>query len=318
MGRKVLIGVPNFSKTCKDATELLINNGFTIDENPYKRTFQFHELEPIIGDYDAMISELEIWNEALFYAAKKMKILARNGVGLDNIDLNAAKNAGVCITYAKGLNAVSVANMAIALMLTVLRKTSYFDSRVRKGFWDNDTGNDLDGRKVGFLGFGEIARMTARRLSGFDVEMLAYDKYQTEADIQKASVKKVSFETILLSCNTISLHLPYNNETHHIITEKEFAMMRSDTILINTARGKLVCMDALYNALCNRKIFGAGIDVYENEPVDPESKLLTLQNVVLTPHVSGHTVESCARVGYQVAKDIISFFNGETPELLVL
>ena len=317
MEKKILVGLPGFREDCKQAVELLAENGFTIDGNPYGRTFQFDELKPIIGGYTAMISELEQWSEELFALAGKMRIIARNGVGLDNIDLLAAKKAGVCITYAKGINAVSVANMAIGLMLASLKKIPYFDRTTKQGLWNNDMGQDLDGKSIGFLGFGQIAQETAKRLSGFQVNMMAFDKYQPEEVFLGTGVKKVDFDTVLASCNIISLHLPYNRDTHHIIAKKELDIMKPDTILINTARGKLISSRDLYQTLKSGGIAAAGIDVYEREPIDPQDSFLTLQNVICTPHVSGHTVNSCENVGYQLAKDIVAFFNGEEPELMV-
>ncbi len=316
MEKRVLVGIPNFASNCSEGLALLLEHGFTVDMNPHQRSFRPEELQPIIGGYTAVISELERWDEALFSQAHSLKILSRNGVGLDNIDLPAARRAGVLITYAKGMNAASVANMAVGLMLAALKKIAHMDRGLRQGCWCSEIGHDLDGRTIGFLGFGQIAQETAKRLSGFPVSMMAYDPYQPEETFVGTGVQKAELDQVLRTCGVISIHLPHSEQTHHIIGPDALSIMRPDAVLINTSRGGLVDQQALYRALVDDKIAAAGIDVYEHEPLDPLDPLLTLDNIVCTPHVSGNTKEACQKVGYQVAKDIVAFFEGRAPELV--
>lgn len=318
MKRKILICQPNFAENCPEALALLRDNGFDVDLNPYNRTYSFEELRSIVNDYSAVVSELERWDEKIFHLAKDLKILARFGAGLDNVDLKAAKQAGVTITYAKGVNAASVANMAIGLMLAALRKISFLDHETKCGRWlGAELGCDLDGKKIGLLGFGEIARQAAKRLRGFDVEVFAFDACPNSEAAAELSVQLTSLQTILQTCDVISLHLPHTAETHHIINGASIAMMKKNAILINTARGKLIDENALFTALAERAIAGAALDVFEEEPLPSGSKLLNLPNLICTPHVSGNTVEACEKVGLRIARDIIAFFEGKTPELLV-
>lgn len=315
--KKILVGIPDFKEVCPDALELLLDKGFTVDLNPYGRSFSFSELAPIIAEYDAVLSELELWDKNLFSLAKKLKILSRNGVGLDNIDLAAAKEAGVCITNAKGMNVGAVANMAIGLMLAVLKKIACFDREMHSGKWNKVIGQDLDGKTIGFLGFGQIAYETAKRLSGFPIKMIAYNRSPIKTDCDNINVEQVDFRTLLSRSDIVTIHMPHTPETHHIINATALKQMKNSAVLINTSRGGLVDGQALYDALVSKEIAAAGLDVYEVEPVEFDNKLITLENVVCTPHVAGYSKEACQAIGYQICSDVVDFFEGKMPKMLV-
>jgi D-3-phosphoglycerate dehydrogenase len=313
MKKKVLVGATNFSATCREAKELLEKNGFIVDENPHQRPYTREELKEIVGDYAAVSAGMESWDREILSLAKNLKVIGRFGVGYDNIDLKAAEELGITVAIAKGINGAAVATMAIGLMISVLRKIPMFDRTTREGQWVRAMGSDLDGKKVGLLGFGDIAQKTAKRLSGFDVEILAYDLFPNEEAARSLNVKLTDKDTLLRECDIISCHLPNLPETRHTMNEAAFARMKPTAIFINTSRGPLVDEAALYQALKEGVIAGAGIDVYEQEPIRPDNPLLTLDNIVCTPHTSAETNEVCARVGLNTAQNIVDYFNGKNP-----
>lgn len=313
MQKKVLVGATNFSQTCKEAKELLVSNGFIVDENPHQRPFTKDELRDIIGDYVGISAGMECLDREMLSLAKNLKIIGRFGVGYDNIDVKAAEELGITVAIAKGINGAAVATMAVGLMISVLRKIPKFDKSVREGQWLREMGSNLDGKRVGFLGFGDIARKTAKRVSGFDVEMVAYDIFQDEEAAKALNVTYVDMDTLLRTCDVVSCHLPNLPETRHTMNKEAFAKMKPTAIFINTSRGPLVDEKALYEALTTGVIAGAGIDVYEQEPVSKDNPLLGLSNVVLTPHTSAETHEVCAQVGLNTAQNIVDYFNGKNP-----
>lgn len=313
MEKKVLVGATNFSATCPEAKALLEASGFTVVENPHQRPFTREELKELAGDCVGVSAGMESWDREILSLAKNLKVIGRFGVGYDNIDVQAAEELGITVAIAKGINGAAVATMAIGLMISVLRKIPMFDRATRRGEWPRVMGSDLDGKKVGFLGFGDIAQKTARRLSGFEVEMMAYDLYPNEAAAEELKVRITDLDTILSECDIVSCHLPNLPETRHTMDEAAFAKMKPTAVFINTSRGPLVDEDALYRALKDGVIAGAGIDVYEQEPVLPENPLLTLDNLVCTPHTSAETNEVCARVGLNTAQNIVDYFNGRKP-----
>lgn len=316
--KRVLCGVPGYERLCPMGLKLLEDNGFTVELSPYGRQYAFDELKDVIGEYDAVISGLELWDGRLFSLAKKLKIIAKFGVGLDSIDLDAAKAAGVCITYAKGLNAVSVANTAVMLMLASLKKLTQFDAATKRGEWPRMSTNDLDGKTVGFIGFGEISRYVIERLQGFNVRFMAYDAFPDSDAARRLGVTLADMDTVLGSADVISVHVPLLESTRHLMNAEAFSKMKPTAVFINTSRGKVVDESALYDALSEGRIAAAAIDVFEEEPTNPHNPLFGLEGFTCTPHTAADTQESAARVGYMAAKNIVSFFSGEPLELVVL
>lgn len=254
-----------------------------MDENDQVGTMDQERLKEIVGLYDAVIVGLETWDLELFSLAKHLKLIARFGAGLDNIDLHAAKEAHVRVSNAGGMNASSVANMVVGLTLNCLRRITMFDRAIRHGEWPEIISSDLDGKSVGLLGFGNVARNVALRMSGFSVRLFAYDMYPDHDAAMNLGVTLTDIDTIYRECDVISLHLPYTEGTHHMINSDTFRKMKPNAILINTARGRIVDTDALCTAVRNGIIAGAGIDVFEEEPLPSDSQLLLHPSILLTP-----------------------------------
>lgn len=316
-GKKILVSATNYSVYCAEAKDLLEKNGFQIIENTLGRPFTFDELKRIVPDIDAVVAGVDQWSEPMFRLAPKLKIIVRFGVGVDNIDLKAAKSHGVLVTNAKGENAAAVAEQAVGLMLAMLRNLPGLDASVRRGEWKRFVGHNMDGLEIGLLGFGSIARQVVKKLCGFHVKIRAYDKYPDLQAAEKLRVEICSLEDVLKYSDIVSLHLPNLPETKHIMNEKTFSMMKKEAYFLNTARGALVDENALTDALKTHRIAMAAADVYENEPVEKENPLLQIENFICTPHTCGDTYETYRSISLITANAILDFFRGGSPKNLL-
>lgn len=220
-----------------------------------------------------------------------LDIVGKVGTGIDNVDLDAAADHGVDVTYTPGINALSVAEHALGLSLAALRRTVRCQEMLRDGGWRDVTpeGTQLSGRTVGIVGFGNIGRRFAGVLRGFNVEILAYDPYVQPEDTELVGASLVSFEELLSRADLVSVHAELTDETRGMLDAEAFAAMKPSAVLVNTARGPLVDQSALVEALRDGQLAGAGLDVFESEPLSPDSPLHGLPNVTVTPHVAART-----------------------------
>ena len=311
---KVLVTATNYSKYCKPGKELLEEAGCEIVENMNGRPFTREELLEIVGDIDGVVAGVDTWNEEIFEHAPKLKAIARFGVGVDNIDLQAAKAHGIIVSNTPGINSSAVAEQAIALMLSMLRQIVPLSAAVREGGWPRPMFHELRSRTVGFLGFGAIARNVAKRLRGFDCRMIAYDKFPNEAAAAELGVTLVSQEEVLKQADIISIHLPSTPETAHLIGAETISRMKDGVLIINTARGAIVNEAEMAGALESGKVAGFGTDVFEKEPIDLNGPLFRFPNYLATPHVSAETYENCESTSIATAKALLSVFAGKDPE----
>ena len=249
MAKKVLVTATNYSTYCSAAKALLEENGVEVIENPYGRPMTREELLAVIGDIDGVVVGVDTWNEEIFAHAPKLRAMARFGVGVDNIDLAAARAHGIQVTNAKGMNSNPVAELTVGLILSTLRNVPAFNASIREGKWDRFMGRDLAGMTVGLLGFGDIAQRVAKKLSGFDVTVCAYDLYPNLEKARELNVEMASMEEVLRRADVVCMHLPSLPSTHHIMDAETFGMMRDGSYFINTARGALVDETALAQAL---------------------------------------------------------------------
>ncbi|MBL6989025.1 MAG: hydroxyacid dehydrogenase [Bacteriovoracaceae bacterium] len=241
--------------------------------------------------------------------APNLKYVIRAGEGTDNIDKVACAQKGVKVSNTPGANSNSAAEHAIALMMTVLRKTAWANESMSNGKWEKSklSGNELANKKVGIIGFGRIGQIVAKRIAGFEPQVLFYDPIIKTSDISYAQ-KVDTLKEIFSECDIISLHLPLIEATTNLITMDLLGQMKSDAILINAARGKIVNEDDLYQILSEGKIKGAGFDVFATEPLEESSKLRTLPNLVLTPHLGASTAEAQVRVGEMAVNQLVEYF----------
>ncbi len=271
------------------------------------------ELLPAIADVDAILvrSATQVDAEALA-AAKNLKVVARAGVGLDNIDVDAATKAGVMVVNAPTSNIVSAAELAVALLLASARNISPAHAALRNGEWKRSkySGVELADKVVGVVGLGRIGLLVAQRLSAFGVELIAYDPFVQPARAAQLGVRMVDLDELLRTSDFITVHLPKNKDTLGLIDAAALTKVKPTVHIINAARGGIVDEQALYDALVAGQVAGAGIDVYATEPCT-DSLLFSLDNVVATPHLGASTQEAQEKAGVAVAKSVRQALAGE-------
>lgn len=251
-------------------------------------------------------------------AAPQLKIIARAGVGLDNIDIKAADDNGVIVSAALGINATAVGEETLAMALALSRKLIELDSSTRAGEWNRKAGSEISGKTWGLLGFGATARATAELLKGFKVKVLAYDPFAKPTNEYLASINATmaSINHVVAQSDVISVHLPSTPETKEIINAQLLSTMKKSALLINVGRGEVINEADLASALKNGVIAGAGLDVRAQEP--PQDKRFTdIANVVLAPHIAGITHESQAAINRVLVSEIRAALTGEAQQYAV-
>ncbi|MFH1403181.1 MAG: hydroxyacid dehydrogenase [Candidatus Altiarchaeota archaeon] len=268
------------------------------------------ELVKEIGGYDAILvrSATKVTKEVI--EAGNLKIIGRAGVGLDNVDREAAKAKGVTVVNTPEASSVSVAEMAIALMLSYARNIAKADKSMKDGLWEKKQlkGFELSGKTLGLIGFGRIGKEVAARANAFGMKVIVYDPAFNQAQEDVHGVKGVSLEELLKESDIVSLHVPAVEGTIRMINADRLSLMKKNALLVNTARGKVVDEEALVKALKEGVIAGAALDVYEKEPLEA-SPLTGLPNVVLTPHIGAGTDECQLKGGMMVVEKFREFFS---------
>ena len=248
--------------------------------------------------------------------AQKLKAIHKWGIGYDGIDMEAVKARGIKLYITAGVNAVPVSELALLMMMTLLRRSAWADRGMRDGKWLKSemraVAHHLTHKKVGILGMGNIGKNLVKLLRGFDAEIAYHDAFRKSPDEENAlGVAYLPFEELLRWCDVLSLHIPLTPETEHLIDASALEKMQPHAVLINTARGRLVDQQALVRALREGWIAGAGLDVFETEPLDEENPLLGMDNVVLTPHVGGATYNNVANVARHVRRNLAALARGD-------
>ncbi|MDO5646014.1 MAG: phosphoglycerate dehydrogenase [Dermabacter sp.] len=270
-----------------------------------------------VSNVDALLVRSATKVDAEVYAAaSRLKVVARAGVGLDNVDVGAATNAGVMVINAPTSNIVSAAELAVTLILAGLRRVAEADQSMKAGRWDRQklTGVELSEKTVGIVGFGRIGQLVAERLRGFDVTLLAYDPYVSKARAAEHGARAVELEELMRLSDVVTVHMPKTPETVGMIGKDEFEIAKRNLHIVNAARGGLIDESALFEALTTGRIASAALDVYSSEPAaesETAKRLLTLPNVTLTPHLGASTSEAQERAGVAVAKSVRLALDGE-------
>ncbi|SFF87830.1 D-3-phosphoglycerate dehydrogenase [Halopelagius inordinatus] len=270
-------------------------------------------------DADAAITDVATPVPAAVFETLDLSVVARAAVGFDNIDVSAAADAGVTVTHVPGYCTDEVATQALALLLACVRAVREYDESVRRGEWAAFPSRNLHrlrGRTLGFVSFGAIGRRLAELTSGFGVDAVAYDPYLDESETEDVGVdvELVGFEELLERSDYVSVNAPATPETRGMFDADAFSRMRAESILVNTGRGAVVDEDALVSALDAGEIGAAGLDVFESEPLSPESPLTDREDVVLSPHAGWYSEESIEELNRRVASDVRRVLRGETPE----
>ena len=286
--------------------ELIVNDGE--DENSYKQ---------LISEADAIIPGRFNVTEAVLAEATKCKIVAKAAVGYDNIDVTAANKRGVVVTNVAAADFCmeEVADQTLALILGVERRVVFLHEKVVNGKWVEGRAQmkpmfDLKGQTLGLVAFGAIPRAVAERARPFGFKIIASDPYVSAEDASKLGVELVDFDTLLRTSDVISIHAPLMESTYHMFDEKAFSKMKKTAYLVNAARGGLIDQKALYNALKSGKILAAGLDVLEEEPPAPNDPILTLDNIIISPHSAGYAEGSYERARSWSAREVVTVLKG--------
>lgn len=261
-----------------------------------------HKLDAIL-----VYSSSDEINHEVFTRCRNLKVVSRHGVGIENIDIIAAEQAGVAVkTTAKIPGYETVADLTFALLLSLARKVPQIDATLRKSGWFRPVSSDVWGKTLGIFGLGRIGQAVAKRAKGFDMRILVNTRQPADAVVRAAGITVCSKEELLAEADFVSLHCTLHQDTKHMIDAAELALMKPSAYLINTARAGLVNQGALLAALKSRTIAGAAIDVFENEPAVNDPLIVAgLENVVATTHVGSYTVDSLRRMDFLVAANIV-------------
>jgi len=267
-----------------------------------------------IGNYDALVvrSRTRV-TAAVVAAGKRLMVIGRAGVGVDNIDLIAATEAGITVVNSPLAATMAVAEMTMALLLGLARQIPAVDASMKVGKWDKQafTGAELDGKVLGILGYGRIGSHLAQYATAFGMQVLVYSPSLTPEAIRESGVQPAEFDELLSRADYLSLHVPYTETTRNLLGAAEFAKMKPGVRLVNTARGGIVDEEALRAALDSGQVAGAALDVFANEPVPPGS-IAMHPRVIATPHIAAQTAEAQARAGIDIAEEVLAALLGQT------
>ena len=250
----------------------------------------------------------------------KLKLISIWGTGTDNVDLEAARELGITVTNTPGANALAVAEHTMALLVSVARQIPYLDHEIRQGNWPRGEMVQLNNKILGLIGLGAIGKYVARMAKGFGMDVIAWTFRPTEERAKESGVRFVSKAELLEDSDVVSLHLRLSDETREFLKKEDFDLMKPTAFLVNTARGGLVETDALYNALQSKKIAGAALDVFDQEPLPAGDVLATLPNVVMTPHNAGMTPEAIINGLMMTVENVEAFLSdrGIDPAFIVV
>lgn len=270
------------------------------------------------AEADALLVSYEPVDKQLLQSLSRCLVIGRYGIGVDNIDLDGATEQGICVVHQPAYCVNEVATQALALLLDCVRRITEIDRLVHSGVWGPCSLpiRRMNGRTLGMIGFGRIARNLANKLRGFELRLIAHDPFIPKLEFDRRGVQRVDLDTLLRESDYISLHCPLTSETRHLLSQPQFHMMKPGTILINVSRGAIVCEQALVEALRDGHLGAAGLDVLETEPPEPGNPLLTLPNAVLTHHVGGYSLEARVEKSETLIRDLDLVFTGQWPKNL--
>lgn len=301
---KILISSRSFGID-ESAIETIKKAGFTVVLNPYKRKLTEDELIELLDeDVVGIIAGTEKITERVLKNAKSLQVISRYGVGLDNIDLEATARRGITVCSSPDAPTQAVAELTLALILNLYRRISEVDRNLRSNEWNPLMGRLLFGKTLGIIGLGRIGKAVVKLVQPFHSTIMAHDPNPDNEFISAYNVKLSSLKKVLSGSDIISLHASLTKETYHLIGPKEFALMRKDAIILNTARGSLIDEEALIEALEKGIIGGAALDVFEEEPY--HGRLKNFDNVILTPHIGSLTNETRIRMELETAENLLN------------
>jgi len=297
----------------QDATRAVAPDDFDLH---FATSYDDAEQLGLAADSDFILAGWSPVPAAMIEGSPKVRMVHKWGIGFDKIDLEACRKAGIPVLITAGANKGPVAEHTIMLMLAVYRQLGRMDQGIRGGRWLKKEARSatrrLDGKTVGLLGFGNIGRMVAQKIRGFDVDLTYYDIQRADRETEKElGVRFVSYDDLLSSSDVLSLHVPLDDGTRAMINDESLSAMKDGAILINCARGEIIDADAVARALQSGKLLGAGIDVWPSEPATPDHPLLAFDTVVATPHTAGAVYDNVGHVSAHAFRNMRRLLDGQ-------
>jgi glyoxylate reductase len=300
------------------AEKVLLNEGFDVDVYKQNKLISKQHLMNRSKDVDAIICLLtNIIDQEIISNFTKCKVISNVAVGYNNIDIRYAKSRGIWVTNTPDILTDATADLAMALLLSAARRFPEGEEMMRsysyKG-WDTKLlrGIELKGKILGIVGAGRIGQATARRAKGFGIEIIYFDSSKKVTFEKELNAKRVTLNTLLKKSDLISIHLPLNKDTYHILNKNNMSLLKPSSVLVNTARGEIIDEKILIKMLKSKRIFAAGLDVYENEP-NFNKDFLKLKNVVLLPHIGSSTFETRDAMAKLAARNVVNVLKGKKP-----
>ncbi|RSL31447.1 D-glycerate dehydrogenase [Salibacterium salarium] len=289
------------------------------EETPVPRDVLKKGVKDVDGLYCLLTDNID---KEIMDEAENLKVISNMAVGYNNIDVETASEQGILVTNTPGVLTETTADLTFALLMATARRLVEASDYLRTGEWKSWspmqlTGQDIHGATIGIIGFGRIGQAVARRAKGFNMNILYYNRTRKTEIEKELDVTYKEMENVLKESDFLIILTPYSEETHHLIGEDELNMMKNSSILINTSRGGIVNEDDLFTALQEGEIWGAGLDVFEKEPVDLNHRLLQLTNVVTLPHIGSASIATRTKMAGLAAKDLVKVLQGEEPYHLV-
>lgn len=300
---KILTSPSSFGQVGIEPLTILIENKFEIINNPFGRKLTEAEVIDLAKDCVGIIAGVEPLTSTVMDALPNLKCISRVGVGMDNVDLEYAKQKGIIVLNTPDGPTRAVAELTVAMTMSLLRKIPQAHANLKLKIWKKETGNLLFGKTVGIIGLGRIGRLVAELFRGLGNSVIGFDLYPDLKWAKQNGVELVSFENILIQADIITLHVPGNKDKSAVIGENELLKIKDGAFLINIARGGVIDEQALYKALKTNKLSGAAIDVFSNEPYDGD--LSELNNVILTPHIGSYAAEGKLLMEIDAVKNLI-------------
>lgn len=284
--------------------------------NPSGRPLKGQELIDCLKGCDGYLAGLDFITSEVLSSCLTLKAISRYGAGYDRVDLEAAGRLGIQVSNTPGANAQAVAELAFGMLLSLARGITHLHEETIHGRWIRSTGEEMFGKTIGIIGLGAIGKRVARCCKGFDIRTLAYDPLIQEDYCMENQITPVTLETLLKESDFITLHLPLNDSTYHMIDHNAISMMKPSAIIVNASRGGIIDEDAAYEALVSGNLGGLGLDAFEKEPPEA-SPLFTLPNVIATPHTGAHTKEAAEAMADMAVDNLITMLEGGSCKYIV-
>jgi len=304
---KILTSPSSFGKISSEPLDLLEKNGYEVINNPYSRKLSKKEVIELGEDCIGIIAGVESIDQEVMDSLKKLKCISRVGVGMDSIDLEYAIKKNIEVINTPNGPTRAVAELTLGLTLSLLRKIPLADRDMKNKIWKKQTGNLLYGKKVGIIGLGRIGRMVSKLFMNMGCNIIGFDISPDLKWAEQNNVLLSELDILLRNADIICIHVSGNDEINPIIDNKEFNLLKENSILINLSRGGVVNENALYHALKNNKILGAASDVFEHEPYS--GKLCNLENIILTPHIGSYAKEGKLQMEIDAVNNLIKKLN---------